>query len=907
MAELPAGTVTFLFTDLEGSTQLWELHPDAMSRALARHDAMLRDVVVAHRGIVVKTTGDGMHAVFRSAQDAVEAAVEAQGHLATTEWEGVEPLKVRMGIHTGETEVRDGDYYGGAVNRAARLMGIAHGGQVVLSATSAALVDEGGFEWRDLGQHRLVGLARTEHVWQVDAPAAGRDFPPLRSLDARAGNLPRQMTSFVGRETVSDEVRAHLRERRLVTLTGVGGVGKTRVALKVAEDMAEEFPDGTWYCELAALTEPEAIWQTLASVFRLTSPAGGGFDELVLDFLRPKHLLLVLDNCEHLLDTVAGAVHAIRARCGEVAVLATSREGLAIRGEQIVAIPSLDLPAPDVGVDEIAHAEAIALFCERAHDVRSDFALTVHNASTVVELCRRLDGIPLAIELAAARAGSLTAEDIVERLDQRFKLLTSGGRAALERHQTLRSTIDWSYQLLDERARSAFDRLSVFAGGCRLDAAEAVLGHDELDRIDVVEVVGQLVDKSLVLAEPGADGRLRYRQLESIRQYARDRLESRGASAATRRRHADHFVALADAAGRGLRSEEQLRWARTLVHETGNLRAAFDWALEAPSADHALRLVASLAVDRVPTSNVVLAWAELALEVPGARDHAQYIAVCFWATHSAMRRGDLVTAERYVAAIDDEEARRGTGSTHASAARALLAMSRADLDAALVEAGTWVERARRDHDDLELSGALMVLSLVQSATGRHDLARALADEGLEVARVSGVPSALAGALMLTPWSLLEEDPDRARDLFEEAVVVGTEIGDESTVVFALTGRGVSHASAAQWQRALDDVREATDRIVQLGTLAGHMGGTLGVAAVVLTALGHWESGAVVLGASYRYAPAAYQRPEQLRQVARDVLVDQLGPERYDAYFERGRSLDAHDALSTLVAALDETG
>ena len=311
-----------------------------------------------------------------------------------------------------------------------------------------------GLELRDLGEHRLVGLSCTERVWQVCAPGLDREFPPLRSVDALAGNLPRQVTSFVGREAEVNEVARLVRSRPLVTLTGVGGVGKTRLALEVAAEVVAEFPDGAWLCELAPLSDPDAIWGTLAAAFRVLPIPGRGLDDVIVDYLGSKRVVLVLDNCEHLLDAVASVVQSIGGRCVGVAVLATSREGLAVAGEQIVAVPSLRLPADGAHGDAVASAESVELFCDRAQSVRGDFALTEHNTAAVGTLCRRLDGIPLAIELAAARVSVLTPDDIVDRLDQRFKLLTRGGRAALERHQTLRNTIDWSYDLLDERERT---------------------------------------------------------------------------------------------------------------------------------------------------------------------------------------------------------------------------------------------------------------------------------------------------------------------------------------------------------------------------------------------------------------------------------------------------------------------
>ena len=782
-------------------------------------------------------------------------------------------------------------------------MAVAHGGQIVMSSATAELVTESGFELHELGEHRLAGLSRSERVWQVCAAGLAREFPPLRSVDAMPGNLPRQMTSFVGRDAEVREVGTLVRSRPLVTLTGVGGVGKTRLALEVAAEVVSEFPDGAWLCELAPLGDADAIWETLAGTLRVLPQPGRSFDEMVLEYLKSKRLVLVLDNCEHLLDAVARLVRAIAERCLGVAVLATSREGLAVAGERIVAVPSLGLPVDVAPSDALAEVESVVLFCDRARSVRGDFALTDDNAASVGVLCRRLDGIPLAIELAAARIRALAPEDIVDRLDQRFKLLTRGGRAALERHQTLRNTIDWSYDLLDERERTALNRLSVFAGGCDLHAAEHILEREGLDALDVIDTLELLVDKSLVLADPADSGHVRYRLLETIRQYAQERLEASREASEIRRRHADHFVSVAEAAGPGLRSREQLAWAHAVAPETDNLRAALDWAVETASADHALRLVAPLMAHSISIGNAAKAWAEMAITIPDAREHRLYPDVASWATEAAIARGDLASAEQYAAAIGNAEARLGEVSATAFSGLAKVAMFRGDFVDARTKNEECVTRSRRGGDAYELSQALMRLSLIQAATGSPTLARQSAEEALQVARTAGVPSALAAPLLLVPWSLLDEDAERARHLLDEAIEVGTQLGDAHTVAFALQGKGVYHASLGEWDLALDQVRDSIQRITRLGTVAGLIGGVLGVAAVTFTALGHFEAGAIVLGASYHLAPAAYERPEQLRLDAAATLVDRLGESGYQALFTQGGELSADDALATLVSIL----
>jgi class 3 adenylate cyclase len=403
--------VTFLFADIEGSTRLWERYPDAMPKALGQHDDLLRAAVESCGGHVVNTTGDGLFAVFGRADSAVAAALAAQNSLAAADWGATGRLRVRMGLHTGHSEFRDGDYHGPAVNRAARLSAAGHGDQVLLSGATEALVGDvlpEGAELADLGEHRLRDLARPVHVFQLVHPTLPTDFAPIRSLDELPGNLPRQLTSFVGRDDEVRSLSALVGDRPLVTLTGVGGVGKTRLAIEVAAEAAPGFPDGVWLCELAPVTDQSAVCETLAASLevRLAMP-GRALDDLLLEYLAPKRLLIVLDNCEHLLATVADLVQVIVRRCPRVAVLATSREGLALPGEQIVAVPALGLPHADADRDAISEAEAVRLFCDRAVAVNADFLLTADNSATVARLCRRLDGIPLAIELAAARVRSL--------------------------------------------------------------------------------------------------------------------------------------------------------------------------------------------------------------------------------------------------------------------------------------------------------------------------------------------------------------------------------------------------------------------------------------------------------------------------------------------------------------------
>ena len=553
MAELPTGTVTFLFTDLEGSTRLWEEHPDAMRVVLSRHDEILRNAVTAHAGHVVKSTGDGVHAVFATAYDAVTAAIAAQLALTREPWPEDVPVKVRMGLHTGEAELREGDYYGSTTNRAARLMAVAHGGQILCTLATLGLVRDdlpAGAKFVDLGEHGLRDLAYPERVFQIVHPDLPRDFPLLRSIGAYPTNLPQQLTTFVGREDEIAEVAEALKQSRVVTLTGVGGVGKTRLALHVAAAVLPRFPDGAWVSELGPVRDAAAIPEVVATAIGAPPPQGRSVVAGLLDYLQEKQLLLVLDNCEHVIAAVADIVREIAQRCPRVAILATSREGLGVAGERLVVVGSLRVAAEGAVLEAALNSDAVRLFEQRAAAVRADFTVDEANVGAVLEICRRLDGIPLAIELAAARIRALAPAEIAQRLGERFRLLTGGSRTAVERHQTLRAAVDWSYDLLDERERTVLRRLAAFAGGFDLEAAEAVTAGDGVDPIDVVDRLEELVEKSLTVASGGGPI-TRYRLLETIRQYAQERLEEAGESDVIRGRHARYFLTLAE---RGARS-----------------------------------------------------------------------------------------------------------------------------------------------------------------------------------------------------------------------------------------------------------------------------------------------------------------------------------------------------------------
>jgi predicted ATPase/class 3 adenylate cyclase len=580
---LPTGTVTFLFTDIEGSTERWERHREAMKGAVRRHGEILQASIEDHDGHVFKTVGDAFCASFHNVADAITASLAAQQRLEAEDWSGIDGLKVRMAIHTGHTDERDGDYFGPAVNRVARLLAIGHGGQVLVSGASADL-SQGELPpraaLRDLGEHRLKDLTHPEQVYQLVAPGLASEFPPLRSLEALPNNLPLQITSFIGRDVEILTVSELLVKHRLVTLVGAGGVGKTRLALQVGADLLDRYEDGVWLVELAPLSDNDLIPSTVASVFHVGEAANRTITEAIVHALKARRALIVFDNCEHVVEPAARLIDAILRSCPHVRIIATTRQGLGIAGEAVHRVASLAVPETGghlTAEDAMRHG-AIALFVERAIAATESFRLTDENAPVVARLCNRLDGIALAIELAAPRLKALSLEQLETKLSERFRILTGGSRTALPRQQTMRALVDWSYDLLTDDEKMLFRRVAVFAGGWSLDAASAVCSDDKIEEWAVLDLLQSLVDKSMVVAKLSGSEQ-RYRLLESTRQYAHELLVKSGELEPMQVRHAKWFLEFARRAESVRDSTPTKAWLNSVDPELDNLRAALDWAL----------------------------------------------------------------------------------------------------------------------------------------------------------------------------------------------------------------------------------------------------------------------------------------------------------------------------------------
>jgi predicted ATPase/class 3 adenylate cyclase len=599
----PRSSFTFLFTDIEGSTRLWEEHAEEMTLALARHDTLLSEVFSSHGGHIFKMMGDSVLVAFREPSPAVRAAVAAQHALAAEEWETPRPIRVRVALHRGLAEQRNADYFGPTLNRTARLLAAGHGGQVLLSrAVHDALDLDGDLSLRDLGERRLRDLTIPEHIYQVLAPGLPRDFPPLRSLEVLPNNLPAAASSFIGRERETAEVKRLLSQSRLVTLLGPGGTGKTRLSLEVAAEVLEQFSDGVWLVELATMVDPDEVLTAVAAALGLREERERPLHEILHEYVRSRQLLLILDNCEHLIDACARLAASLMRAAPRLRILASSREALGVPGESAFSVLSLAMPdvheAHWTGASLLARLgdfPALQLFEERGSAVQPAFRLTEENALTIAKICWRLDGIPLAIELAAARLRMLTPEQIYRRLDDRFRLLTSGARTMLPRQQTLTALIDWSYDLLSEKEQMLLRRSAVFARGRTLRALEAVCAGDGLEADEIMDLCQQLVDKSLFSTEEGENGRARYVLLESIWEYARAKLENSGETARVSSRHLDYFLRVAEETAPQLTSTAIAPALAHLAVEHVNFRMALEWSAEAPEGvERGLSLAAAL-------------------------------------------------------------------------------------------------------------------------------------------------------------------------------------------------------------------------------------------------------------------------------------------------------------------------
>jgi predicted ATPase/class 3 adenylate cyclase len=869
----PSGLITFLFTDIEGSTRRWEADADVMRNALAIHDDVLSQAVEAHAGWLFKHTGDGVCAAFASASGAVDAAVTAQLNLE---------LPVRMGIATGEAELHGADYFGPVLNRASRVMSAGHGGQILLDGATAGLLND--LDLVSKGPRRLRDLAKPVELFQVRAAGLRTDFPPLKTLDATPGNLRPQTTRIIGREKQLGEVVAALKAHRLVTLTGVGGVGKTRLALEVAARSASDFPDGVWVIELAAVGDPAALPDAVAAVLGIVQQPGMSLADSVAAALEGRSRLLVFDNCEHVLDAAADMVDAILARSATVKILATSREGLRVGDEQLWPVPSLDVRG---GID----SSAATLFVERATAVAPG---TVPADAAVVEICERLDGIPLAIELAASRLQSMTVTEVRDRVDDRFRLLV-GRRRGLERHHTLRHAVQWSYDLLDDAEKALLTRCSVFAGGFDPAAASAVA--DSGDDFTTLDLLDALVRKSLVVADRTSE-RTRFSMLETIRQFAQEQLLAAGNADAAHTAHARHFAGRETAALALWDGPRQLEAYTWLGVELANLRAAFRWSVDHYDLDTA----ASIAVYAGFVGGFIelhepSTWAEELIEAARAVEHP--------------RLGQLyvIAAECYrTGRIDD-------AAGYADAAVAIIDGGRFDrmlydfeptaLGGTYITMGLsdrWLELCRkrfaRGQGINTYNRAAMVMALVTA--GEIDEARAASDALLADAEAINDPGAQSFAFLAYGYAWRDSRPHAAYEALRRGLKIAQDSGNkmtESYIAVNLSGLAGAHGAPME---TLDFLTRAINNFYDTGSYA-HMVSPLGVLAAYFDRIGQYEAAATIVGfAATAFALATF--PEIATTMAH--LREVLGDTTYESLTHNGAGMTNAAAVQYALDQID---
>ena len=841
---LPTGTVTFLFTDIEGSTRLAQEHPREMPVLLARHHAILNQAIEMHHGFVFRIVGDSFSAAFDTASDAVDAALEAQRRLQNEPWSPAS-IKVRMGIHTGSAQRRvdpqgqGASYEGyGTLALTQRVMSVGHGGQILLSQATRDLVKDRlpeGTEVRDMGERRLKDIFRPEHIYQVSASDLLSEFPPLTTLETFNHNLPIQLTSFIGRDLEISESQKLFSSTRLLTFIGPGGTGKTRLSLQVAAEQIPEFKDGVWLIELAQLADSNYLPSAIASTFHLRELQGVPLVDTLTDYLRGKQLLLILDNCEHLIETCARLSEHFLHACPKLKMITSSREALGIDGETVYRVPSLSLPQ---GVEDLRDAgdltkyEATRLFAERALKANPQFTLTKENAAAVTQICKRLDGIPLAIELAAARVKLFTPQQIAERLDDRFKLLTGGSRTALPRQQTLRALIDWSYLTLNEMEQDVLRRLAVFSGGWTFEAAEAVAGE-----VEAMDGLSGLVNKSLVNVEE-KEGESRYRYLETIRQYAMEKLVESGDAADARTRHLNHFLDVSRRAEEKFGTAQRGMWVDRLELEHDNLRSGLGWALES-DPESALQMVCSLAGF----------WLSRRHMTEG----------CNWC-QTAISRAEALS--RAGTNIDQTRVR-------AYSALAMLFINHGEHQAGQVAARQAVALARQLDDPLQLARALHFLGMSAAFSGDETLAFDSLRESEALCRKFGYKDELAGVLQSLAYVTIEiygpQAEEQVQSYLEETLALSQGSVDPDA---AVRTEGIL-ARLALFRGDLQEARKHADLMLGLHRAMGDQ----------LSVTGHQTSMAHVARqiGNYQEALALYREtlPDWQKMGHRGAVAHQL--------------------------------
>ena len=898
MAERPSGTVTLLFTDVEGSTRLWEESPEATAEAIARHDEIIRGIVERQDGYVFSTSGDGFAVAFSRPHAAVTAAIEIQVALQAIET----PLRVRMAIHMGVAEERDGDYFGPALNESGRLLSAAHGGQVLVSGAVRDVLGPGlreDMQAEDLGEHRFRDVGRPLRVFQVSVPETAAEFPRIRSLGDPHRDLPVQVTRFVGRDRELVELIKLLDTGRLVTLVGAGGCGKTRLAVETGSWLLTEGVERVWFTDLSGVSDGDLVLPVVAEALGLDAL---GEDPLrrLLDGSRSREGVLVIDNCEHLLEAVSRLVAGLLREASGIRVLATSREPLRVQGEAIWPVEPLGVPPADVSPEDLLRFESVRLFEDRAALVSPGFEVSDQNAEAVGRICRRLDGIPLAVELAAARLRMMSPSEIADRLDRSLGTLGSAGVDVATHHRTLDAALDWSHDLLERSERLLFARLAVFAGGWTLNAVESIAGDDMIPRAEILGILGSLVDKSLVTVVDRS-GMSRYRFLEPVREYALGKQRQLPDTEVLARRHAEYYAALAEEAFPELWGPDEDQWVDRLEPEVDNLRAALAWHLDNEFAQAAQLMAGALYRFwwRTHRRNEALRWRDQVVAADDSSSHGLARALLIGSGLDGWRVDEIVDLYRE----HGPEWELAIALNNSGVA----ARARGDLERAadLHEEALELTRSSGTESGLEAAN----LASVKFTQGAITEAEALFDEALDAARRNGSPTMLRFVLQLASWFESERGNfNAARTLAREGLEIELRPGVRtlsvglSTISLAWIAIGEGNLSeAVSFLEFLYDQLDGLDYGEPEAIDAGEAESLI-VRAVLEIAAGRHRSGAVLIGADAQFREA-FNSPVlevgsfgEAIAAARDEAKTVLGAENYESALEEGAAMALKDAL-----------
>jgi len=919
MPDLPTGTVTFLLTDIEGSSRVWERQPAAMARALARHDELLAAHISAHDGIVLKHRGEGdsTFSVFARARDALGGALGFQLALTLEPWPAEAVLRVRVAVHTGEAELRDGDYFGSSVNRCARLRAIAHGGQTLLSRTTHDVVRDGlsaETTLRPLGAHHLQDLLRPEEVFQVVHPGLRTEFPPLRSLDTLPNNLPTEQNTFVGRTADMSAIIERMHRVRLLTLRGFPGSGKSRLALQAGAALLVEHPDGVWRVDVAEVTDSALLDGVVASALGVPGGSPRPWAEALEDYLRPRALLLILDNCEHLLEGCASLVDRLLPAAPGLRILATSRQRLGVSGEFVVVLAPLSLPPDGDAEDEldaqIRQSEALRLFLDRVMAAKPDFVVTSEAMRLAARICRGLDGLPLAIELAAASAHRESLDTLARRIDDPVRLLATESPNARARHRSLRAAIASSYDLLSHGERLLFNRLAVFDGGFTLRATEAVCQFGACAVHTVHGTLAALEEQSLVASMEAPSGDKRYRMPATVRAYGLEQLAVAGEHHQVRDRHAYYFLGLSQQAEQGLQGAKMDEWLERLEAEHGNLLAAVDWLTDCGEAVHALQMSCALYRFWDVRSHLDEGRGRLEriLGVPGAESSPERARALRALGALAWRAGDLSAAESRL--TESLQIARQIGD-RIGVARTLntlgnVVAQQGDRPQAMGLYTDSLLKARELGDQSLTASALNNLGQTLREDGQFVEARPILEEGLALARTLDDQVAMAGILNnLGRIALLEDDYARAEAIFDEALALNRAHGNRLWEAINLCDLGLVRGMRSAVDPGIDMVRTALGILRDLRVGEDDLGRALECYSRLLARRGEPERALRLAGSAVAVYAAARTRPGKGEQAAMarhlaDCRVA-VGPERGRAAFVAGRALSPAQALAAALA------